>query len=77
MNIRLTDPTEIEAVAIYGTIKGDVYRDGEVWAEEDSLYLWRLDRQAEAIKLRDSPQDPLATITISAPSVISTLTYST
>ncbi len=40
MSIQVVDPVEIEAVK-RGEIEGDVYRDGEVFAEEDSLAAWR------------------------------------
>jgi hypothetical protein len=47
-NILVTDEAEIDAVK-YGEIEGDVYSDGEVWADVVSLLQWR-----EAQKLRSA-----------------------
>jgi hypothetical protein len=47
-NILITDEAEIDAVK-YGEISGDVYSDGEVWADVVSLLQWR-----EAQKLRSA-----------------------
>ena len=39
-SVRVWDALEIEAVKA-GTIEGDVYSDGEVWADVVSLLQWR------------------------------------
>jgi hypothetical protein len=39
-NILVTDEAEVDAVK-YGEIEGDVYSDGEVWADVVSLLMWR------------------------------------
>lgn len=49
MNVQIVDPTEINAV-LCGEIDGTAYQDQQVWAEEDSLALWRLDRQSAALR---------------------------
>jgi hypothetical protein len=40
MEIQVTDPIEIAAVKA-GEIEGCVYRDGEIWADVQSLLAWR------------------------------------
>lgn len=59
MNIQLTDKTEINAV-LCGEIIGDAYADGAVFAEEDSLALWRLDRQSAALRASAAVSDQRA-----------------
>jgi hypothetical protein len=39
--VQITDPTAVAAVQ-RGEVEGEVYRDGEVWADEESLRAWVL-----------------------------------
>jgi hypothetical protein len=45
--VRITDRLEMMAV-MNGEIEGDVYRDGEVWADPISLLQWRAAQPIEA-----------------------------
>jgi hypothetical protein len=49
VNVQIDNRAEINAV-LCGEIIGDAYEDGAVWAEENSLALWRLDQQSAALK---------------------------
>jgi hypothetical protein len=53
MNIRIIEPAEIAAVKA-GEIDGTVFKDGEVWANEDALRYWRV-RNSKPTETKETP----------------------